>query len=136
MTGGLASALAAFFDAELLPRHRDWARHVSASREPVPFLAGLQARARAAGLWNLALPDRLSNAEFAPLAEIMGRLPWAPEVFNCQAPDVPNMIMLQHAATAEQKARWLEPLLAGQIDRKSTRLNSSHVSESRMPSSA
>src|SRR6476620_3141321 len=75
--------------------------------------------ARAAGLWNLGLPEladnepgtRLSNLEYAPLAEIMGRLFWAPEVFNCQAPDVPNMIALQNCATPEQKARWLRPLL-------------------------
>ena len=56
---------------------------------------------------------RLSNLEYAPLAEIMGRLFWAPEVFNCQAPDVPNMIALQNCATSEQKARWLQPLLEG-----------------------
>jgi acyl-CoA dehydrogenase len=57
---------------------------------------------------------RLSNLEFAPLAEIMGRLFWAPEVFNCQAPDVPNMIALQNCANAAQKERWLKPLLEGQ----------------------
>jgi acyl-CoA dehydrogenase len=115
MTQDLTAAVEAFFTNEILPRHREWARHVSTSRAPAPFMAGLQARARAAGLWNLALPDRLSNAQFAPLAEIMGRLPWAPEVFNCQAPDVPNMIMLQHAATEAQKAKWLAPLLDGRI---------------------
>ena len=82
-------------------------------------MTDLQARARAAGLWNLGLPElaadepgtRLSNLEYAPLAEIMGRLFWAPEVFNCQAPDVPNMIALQNCATPEQKTRWLQPLL-------------------------
>ncbi len=115
MTSDLRAAVEAFFDTEILPRHREWARHVAQSRAPAPFMAALQAKARAAGLWNLALPDRLSNVEFVPLAEIMGRLPWAPEVFNCQAPDVPNMIMLQHAATAAQKARWLQPLLDGRI---------------------
>ena len=89
------------------------------SREAPPFMAELQQKARAAGLWNLGLPElagdepgtRLSNLEYAPLAEIMGRLFWAPEVFNCQAPDVPNMIALQNCATPEQKARWLQPLL-------------------------
>ncbi len=75
----------------------------------------MQAKAKAAGLWNLALPDRMSNRDYAPLAEIMGRLSWAPEVFNCQAPDVPNMIMLQAAATPEQKKQWLEPLLEGRV---------------------
>jgi acyl-CoA dehydrogenase len=115
MTGDLGTALRSFFDREILPRHRDWVGHVAFSRERAPFMAELQAKARAAGLWNLALPDRLSNAQFAPLAEIMGRLPWAPEVFNCQAPDVPNMIMLQSAATPEQKTRWLQPLLEGRV---------------------
>jgi acyl-CoA dehydrogenase len=82
-------------------------------------MGDLQQKARAAGLWNLGLPElaadepgtRLSNLDYAPLAEIMGRLFWAPEVFNCQAPDVPNMIALQNCATSEQKARWLRPLL-------------------------
>ena len=73
-------------------------------------------------MWNLGLPElaadepgtRLSNLDYAPLAEIMGRLFWAPEVFNCQAPDVPNMIALQNCATSEQKQRWLRPLLEGE----------------------
>jgi len=115
VTDDLAASVGAFFDKEILPRHREWVRHVAQSRDPAPFMAALQHKARAAGLWNLALPDRLSNRAFAPLAEIMGRLPWAPEVFNCQAPDVPNMIMLQHAATPEQKERWLKPLLEGKV---------------------
>ncbi len=115
MTQDLPSIVGAFFETEILPRHRDWVRHVSGSRTPAPFMAGLQDKARAAGLWNLALPDRLSNRAFAPLAEIMGRLPWAPEVFNCQAPDVPNMIMLQHIASPAQKQQWLAPLLEGRI---------------------
>jgi acyl-CoA dehydrogenase len=113
--GDLRQLVQAFFDSEILPRHREWVEHVVRRREPAPFMAELQAKARAAGLWNLALPGRLSNRDFALLAEIMGRLPWAPEVFNCQAPDVPNMIMLHHAATAAQKKRWLEPLLEGRI---------------------
>ncbi len=115
MTADLPAAVRSFFDAEILPRHRDWVEHVVRLREPAPFLPELQAKARAAGLWNLALPVRLGNLAFAPLAEIMGRLPWAPEVFNCQAPDVPNMIMLQHAATPAQKSQWLEPLLEGRM---------------------
>lgn len=109
----LQSAVQDFFDSEILPRHRDWVEHVARQREPAPFLADLRARAKAAGLWNLGLPDRMSNLDYAEIAEITGRLPWAPEVFNCQAPDVPNMIMLQHAATPGQKKRWLEPLLEG-----------------------
>ena len=111
--GDLRAAVQTFFDDEILPRHRDWIEHVSRRREPAPFLVDLRAKARAAGLWNLGLPDRMSNLAYAAIAEITGRLPWAPEVFNCQAPDVPNMIMLQHAATPAQKKRWLEPLLEG-----------------------
>ena len=111
--------LQAFFDREVLPRHRAWVEHTAHSRDTAPFMGELQQKARAAGLWNLGLPElgedepgtRLSNLEYAPLAEIMGRLFWASEVFNCQAPDVPNMIALQNCATPEQKARWLRPLL-------------------------
>jgi acyl-CoA dehydrogenase len=111
--------LQAFFDQEVLPCHRAWLEHSAVERETAPFMGELQRKARAAGLWNLGLPEleadepgtRLSNLEYAPLAEIMGRLFWAHEVFNCQAPDVPNMIALQHCATPEQKARWLRPLL-------------------------
>jgi len=111
--------LQAFFDKEVLPRHRAWVEHVAVSSEAPSFMAELQAKARAAGLWNLGLPElapdepgtQLSNLEYAPLAEIMGRLLWASEVFNCQAPDVPNMIALQNCATPEQKQRWLRPLL-------------------------
>ena len=111
--GDLLAAVQAFFDAEILPRHRDWVEYVVRRREPAPFMTDLRAKARAAGLWNLGLAERMSNRDYAPIAEITGRLPWAPEVFNCQAPDVPNMIMLQHAATPAQKKRWLEPLLEG-----------------------
>jgi acyl-CoA dehydrogenase len=115
----LRARLQALFDREVLPRHRAWLQHVAINREPPPFMAELQQNARAAGLWNLGLPElapdepgtRLSNLEYAPLAEIMGRLFWAPEVFNCQAPDVPNMIALQSCAKPEQKRRWLRPLL-------------------------
>src|ERR1700686_810483 len=108
--------LQAFFDQEVLPRHRAWVEHVAIRGEAAPFMGELQQKP---GLWNLGLPElaadepgtRLSNLEYAPLAEIMGRLFWAPEVFNCQAPDVPNMIALQNCATPGQKARWLRPLL-------------------------
>lgn len=115
--------LQAFFDAEVLPRHRDWLAHAASHQDSPPFMAELQGNARAAGLWNLGLPElaagepgtRLSNLEYAPLAEIMGRLFWASEVFNCQAPDVPNMIALQNCATPAQKARWLQPLLEAKM---------------------
>ncbi len=89
-----------FFDAHVLPRNREWHEHVVKRGETAPFMPDLQARARAAGLWNLGLPElaanepgtHLSNLEYAGCCEILGRLAWAPEVFNCQAPDVPNMI--------------------------------------------
>lgn len=116
------SRLQAFFDAHVVPRNREWHAHVVERGETAPFMRELQARARAAGLWNLGLPElaegepgsRLSNLEYAGCCEILGRIVWAPEAFNCQAPDVPNMITLQNCANAEQKKRWLAPLLSAE----------------------
>ena len=112
-----------FVDRYVLPYNGAWHRSVAQGVYPPPFLEDLKALARAEGLWNLFLPglrsdqpgQALSNLEYAPLAEIMGRLPWASEVFNCSAPDTGNMELLQLFATPEQDRQWLRPLLNGEI---------------------
>jgi acyl-CoA dehydrogenase len=119
----LRAQLGAFMDDHVVPRLADWQREVEAGAWPPSMIEPLKAQARAAGLWNLFLPGlragepgtRLSNLEYAPLAEIMGRVFWASEIFNCSAPDTGNMELLHLFATPEQRARWLDPLLAGEI---------------------
>ena len=119
----LRQQLRSFMDEHVVPRIGAWHQAVGAGRFPVPFMADLKALARSEGLWNLFLPalgadepgTRLSNLEYAPLAEIMGRVSWASEVFNCNAPDTGNMELLHLFATPEQRARWLLPLLDGEI---------------------
>jgi len=115
--------LQSFFDREVLPRHRAWLEHAAIKRETAPFMGALQQKARAAGLWNLGLPElaadepgtRLSNLEYAPLAEIMGRSFIAPEACNCSAPDTGNMEVLELFGTEEHREMYLKPLLEGTI---------------------
>ena len=119
----LRQRLDAFVLRYLLPHNAAWQRSVQDGVFPPPFLGDLKALAREEGLWNLFLPGlrpedpgtRLSNLDYAPLAESMGRLPWAPEVFNCSAPDTGNMEVLHLFATDRQRAQWLLPLLHGDM---------------------
>jgi acyl-CoA dehydrogenase len=118
----LQARLAAFMDAHVYPQEKSYFAQLDEGgrwRVP-PLMEELKAKARAIGLWNLFLPESeygagLTNLEYAPLCEIMGRSPIAAEVFNCSAPDTGNMEVLVRYATPEQKTRWLRPLLAGEI---------------------
>ncbi len=112
-----------FIDRYVLPYNAAWHRSVAEGIFPPPFMSDLKALAKSEGLWNLFLPGlrddepglRLSNVAYAPLAEVMGRLPWASEVFNCSAPDTGNMELLHLFATPQQNQQWLRPLLEGDI---------------------
>lgn len=120
----LAARLQAFMDARVCPNEALYEEQLHENpaqpfRVP-PILEELKAEARAEGLWNLFLPDSehgggLTNLDYAPLAEIMGRVHYASEVFNCSAPDSGNMELLDRYGTPDQKARFLEPLLEGRI---------------------
>ncbi len=118
----LQKKLSDFMDEFIYPneeRYRDQATTQDRWR-PSPIIEELKPKARSAGLWNLFLPESdrgaaLTNLEYAPLCEIMGRVEWAPEVFNCSAPDTGNMEILDRYGTPEQKDRWLRPLLDGEI---------------------
>jgi len=121
-TRQLLERLDAFMGAHIYPNEARHAREVAEGDRwrPVALVEELKGRARAEGLWNLFLPESksgagLTNLEYAPLCETMGRVPWAPEVFNCSAPDTGNMETLERYGTPEQKKAWLEPLLAGTI---------------------
>jgi acyl-CoA dehydrogenase len=122
----LLARLTTFLEQEVAPREEAYHRELLARQDPwvvLPLLEELKAKARDAGLWNLFLPDQgtdprapgLSNVEYAPLAEAMGRSLIASEVCNCSAPDTGNMEVLLHFGSDEQKRTWLEPLLAGEI---------------------
>jgi len=119
----LREELRTFMDAHVLPADPAFRRAAHTGRMPMDILEPLKARAFDQGLWNLFLPGlkddepgtRLSNLDYAPLAEIMGRIPWSAEVFNCNAPDTGNMEILHLFATPEQRERWLNPLLMGEI---------------------
>jgi acyl-CoA dehydrogenase len=113
--------LVAFMDEHIYPNEARYHHEIEQNRwVPVHVIEELKPKARAAGLWNLFLPHDangagLTNLEYAPLCEIMGRSAMAPEVFNCSAPDTGNMEVLARYGTPEQQARWLKPLLAGEI---------------------
>ncbi|GAD59983.1 acyl-CoA dehydrogenase family protein [Brevundimonas sp. BAL450] len=109
-----------FMDARVLPAAADyWAEVRAEPNVQPPTMERLKAEAKAEGLWNLFLPGEdgagLTNMEYAPLAEIMGRALWSAEVFNCNAPDTGNMEVLHMFGDAAQQDRWLKPLMAGEI---------------------
>jgi acyl-CoA dehydrogenase len=112
-----------FMDDHIIPRIRDWRDEVAGGAYPVSFMADLKELAKSEGLWNLFLSalredepgNGLTNLVYAPLAEIMGRVSWASEVFNCSAPDTGNMELLHMFATPAQYDEWLKPLLNGEI---------------------
>jgi acyl-CoA dehydrogenase len=123
----MQARLLAFMNEHIYPQENRFIEEIEANRArgnawlPTQVVEELKPRARAAGLWNLFLPqsqrapEGLSNLEYAPLCEIMGRVPWAPEIFNCSAPDTGNMETLERYASEALKDRWLEPLLRGEI---------------------
>src|SRR5512137_760240 len=120
-TKDLQRRLQTFMDEHIYPNEQRFEKEIERDRwKPTRVIEELKPKARAAGLWNLFLPNDesgagLTNLEYAPLCEIMGRSVLAPEVFNCSAPDTGNMEVIERYGTPEQKERWLKPLLAGEI---------------------
>jgi len=118
----LQERVTAFMEEHIYPSESKYQEHCEGPNrwQPVPVIEDLKPKARAAGLWNLFLPASergagLTNLEYAPLCEIMGRSPIGPEVFNCSAPDTGNMEVLERYGSPELKEKWLKPLLAGEI---------------------
>ena len=119
----LIDRLQKFMNEEVYPVEKEFDEYMKTTANPwatPPLMQALKKKAKAEGLWNLFLPvhhyeDGLSNVDYAPLAEIMGRVPWAPLVFNCNAPDTGNMEVFIKYATEAQKEKWLTPLLEGEI---------------------
>jgi len=118
----LQKRVSAFMDEYVYPNEEKYHEHCTGPNkwEPVPVIEEIKPKARAAGLWNLFLPESergagLTNLEYAPLCEIMGRSPLGPEVFNCSAPDTGNMEVLERYGSPEMKEKYLKPLLAGEI---------------------
>ena len=119
----LQEKLTKFFDEHIYPNETDYDKAIEDSGDPLHIpdvLDDLKEEAKKLDLWNLFLPDKnhgpgLSNLDYAPLAEIMGRVWWSSEVFNCSAPDTGNMEILAEYGTDEQKKEWLDPLLEGKI---------------------
>ena len=120
-TTSLQRRLQAFLDEHIYTNEQRYEAEIERNRwQPTLIVEQLKPKARAAGLWNLFLPDDengagLTNLEYAPLCELMGRSTMAPEVFNCSAPDTGNMEVLARYGTPAQKEHWLKPLLAGEI---------------------
>ena len=120
-TRELQVRLQAFMDEHIYPNEQRFLDEIESDRwKPARIIEELKPKARAAGLWNLFMPDQengagLTNLEYAPLCEIMGRSSMAAEVFNCSAPDTGNMEVLARYGTPDQKEKWLRPLLAGEI---------------------
>jgi acyl-CoA dehydrogenase len=124
----LQEKLLKFMDQHIYPNEKAYKQEIDRNGQekgtrwlPTAIMEELKPKAREQGLWNLFLPksarapEGLSNLDYAPLCEIMGRVPWAPEVFNCAAPDTGNMETIERYGTEEHKRQWLEPLLRGEI---------------------
>lgn len=118
-TKQLQAKLQAFMEANIYPNEKAYHQEINSGDrwQPLNLIESLKEKAKAEGIWNWFLPEvsGLKNLEYAPLAEMMGRVPWASEVFNCSAPDTGNMEVLERYGTAEQKETWLKPLLNGEI---------------------